>query len=48
MTEQILINRQQIYLTIDKVKLKTDNGLEEQENQFVGYLMTDPQRDKYR
>lgn len=42
MTEQILINRQQIYLTIDNVKLKTDNGLEEQENQFIGYFKNDP------
>jgi hypothetical protein len=42
MTEQIQINRQTIYLTIDNVRLKTDNGIEEQENRFVGYFKTDP------
>lgn len=42
MTEQIQINRQTIYLTIDNVRLETKNGIEEQENQFVGYFKTDP------
>lgn len=42
MTEQIQINRQVIYLTIDSVKLETENGIEEQENQFVGFFKLEP------
>src|SRR5690606_24999438 len=42
MTEQIQINRQTIYLTIENVKLETKNGIEEQENQFVGFFKLEP------
>lgn len=42
MTEQIQINRQVIYLTIESVKLETENGIEEQENQFVGFFKLEP------
>jgi len=31
MTEEIEINRQTIYLTIDNVRIETENGIEEQE-----------------
>ena len=42
MTEQIQINRQTIYLTIESVKLETENGIVEQENQFVGFFKYEP------
>jgi len=42
MTEQIQINRQAIYLTIENVKLETENGIEEQENQFIGFFKYKP------
>ena len=42
MTEQIQINRQTIYLTIESVKLETENGIIEQENQFVGFFKYEP------
>lgn len=42
MTEQIQINRQIIYLTIDSVKLETEKGIEEQENQFVAFFKNEP------
>ena len=42
MTEQIQINRQTIYLTIESVKLETENGIVEQENQFVCFFKYEP------
>lgn len=42
MTEQIQINRQEIYLTIESVNLETKNGIEQQENQFVGFFKLEP------
>lgn len=42
MTEQIQINRQTIYLTIENVKLETENGIVEQENQLVGFFKYEP------
>lgn len=42
MTEQIQINRRTIYLTIESVKLETEKGIVEQENQFVGFFKYEP------
>ncbi|NDV17685.1 hypothetical protein GO009_16830 [Muricauda sp. TY007] len=42
MTEQIQINRQTIYLTIESVKIETENGIQEQEHQFVGFFKNEP------
>lgn len=42
MTEQIQINRQTIYLTIENVRIETKNGIEEQKNQFVGFFKYNP------
>ncbi|MFD2915317.1 hypothetical protein [Psychroserpens luteus] len=42
MTEQIQINRQTIYLTIENVTLDTESGIAEQENQFVGFFKYEP------
>lgn len=42
MTEQILINRQTIYLTIESVNLETEKGITEQENQFVVFFKYEP------
>jgi len=38
MHEQILINRIPKYLTIDNVRIETDNGIEEMGNQFVAFV----------
>lgn len=38
MTEKIQINRQIIYLTIDNVRVETNTGVQEHENQFVAFV----------
>ncbi|MGX1927760.1 hypothetical protein [Flagellimonas sp. 2504JD4-2] len=42
MAEEIEINRQTVYLTIDNVRVETENGIEEQENQFVAFFKYEP------
>lgn len=42
MTEKIEINRKTIYLTIDNVRFESENGIEEQDNQFVAFIKNTP------
>ncbi|WP_029034557.1 hypothetical protein [Salinimicrobium terrae] len=37
-TEKLLINRNEVWISIDSIKLKTEEGLVEQSNQFISYI----------
>lgn len=38
MTERIFINRNILYLSIDNVRIETQNGIEEKDDQYVAFL----------
>ncbi len=38
MTEEIIINRNTLFLTIDNVRIETQNGIEEKDDQYVAFL----------
>ena len=42
MTEQIIVNRNTIFLTIDNVRIETKNGIEEKDDQFIAYIKETP------
>jgi hypothetical protein len=42
MTERILINRNELYLTIDNVRIETEKGIEEKNNQFIAFFKDTP------
>lgn len=37
-TEKLLINQNEVWITIESIKLQTENGIEEQTNQFICYI----------
>jgi hypothetical protein len=45
MKERLEINRQIIYLTIDNVRIDTENGIEEKDNQFVAFIKNEQPND---
>ena len=45
MTEKIVINRQVVYLTIDRLRFENEDGVNEQENQFVAFIKNTPPND---
>ena len=42
MTEKILINRNEIYLTIDNVRFETEKGIVEKNDQFIAFYKNSP------
>lgn len=37
-TEKLFINQNEVWISIESIKLKTENGIEEQANQFICFI----------